>query len=133
MKKIMILSVLLFQFFTISCEMLESDNNKTQQEDLSELIAHKEYILSLVASTSCTTNSQCEYLALGSKPCGGPWSYLAYPSSMDTRLLREQVAIYNLKENQYNQKWNITSDCMFVSPPIRVDCINNKCVAVYNN
>ncbi|MDP2088531.1 MAG: hypothetical protein Q8J84_03935 [Flavobacteriaceae bacterium] len=133
MKKTIILSVFLFQLFLTGCDVLGSNDNKTQQEDLNELIAQKEYILSLVASASCSENSQCEYVALGSKPCGGPWSYLVYPSTMDTKLLLEQVTIYNLKEHQYNQKWSIISDCMAVAPPTRVDCINNKCAAVYNN
>lgn len=131
MKRLTMLTLLLFHFLLINCEVF--DNNNTQQEDLSELITHKEYILSLAASASCSSNSQCEYVALGSKPCGGPWSYLAYPSTMDTRLLLDQVTIYNLKESQYNEKWGIISDCALVNPPIRVDCVNNKCVAVYNN
>jgi predicted transcriptional regulator len=132
MKKIILLLVL-FSSIIISCEILESSNNNTQEEELAELIAHHDYILSLVASATCSSNSTCEYVAVGSKACGGPKSYLVYPSSMETSLLLEQVTIYNLKEQQYNQKWGIVSDCMFVSPPIRVDCINNKCVAIYNN
>ncbi|MDP3353217.1 MAG: hypothetical protein Q8S44_05710 [Flavobacteriaceae bacterium] len=131
MKKLIL--ILLINSILFSCEVFDSNNDKTQEKELSELIAHHDYILSLVKSTTCTSNSQCDYIAIGSKACGGPKSYLAYPSSMDTKLLFEQVAIYNLKEQQYNQKWGIVSDCMFVSPPIRVDCINNKCVAVYNN
>lgn len=127
--------LILFVFFSnsfICCDVNDS-SNKTQEEELSELVAHHEYILSMVTNASCTPNSTCEYVALGSKPCGGPKSYLAYPSSMDTKLLLEQVAVYNLKEDAYNKKWSIISDCMAVAPPFRVDCINNKCVAVYNN
>lgn len=131
MKKLTLLTLFLFQLILTNCEVF--DQNKTKEEELSELIAQKEYILSLVSSATCFSNGQCDYIGFGSKPCGGPWSYLVYPTSMDTRLLFEQVAIYNLKEHQYNQKWNIVSDCMFVLPPVRVDCINNKCVAIYNN
>lgn len=116
-----------------NCDIIDGNNSKTQQEELRELTAHHDYIISLVANASCTSNSQCEYVAFGSKACGGPKSYLVYPSSIDTRHLIDQVTIYNLKEQQFNQKWGIISDCMFVSPPIRVDCVNNKCVAVYNN
>lgn len=133
MKKVVVFSIILFHLFITACEVLDSNNNKTKEEDLSELMAHKATILSLVASASCASNSQCEYVGLGSKPCGGPWSYIVYPSTMDTNLLLEQVTIYNLKEQQYNQKWGVISDCSLVMPPIRVDCINNKCVAVYNN
>lgn len=126
--------ILIFAVFStlISCIDFDNNQNNTQENELTELRNHKNYILSLVENASCTENSQCEFIALGSKPCGGPWSYIVYPSTIDTKLLLEQVAIYNLKEQQYNQKWNVISDCMFVMPPIKVDCINNKCVAVYN-
>lgn len=126
--------ILIFAVFStlISCIDFDNNQNNTQENELTELRNHKNYILSLVENASCTENSQCEFIALGSKPCGGPWFYIVYPSTIDTKLLLEQVAIYNLKEQQYNQKWNVISDCMFVMPPIKVDCINNKCVAVYN-
>ncbi|MDH3381718.1 MAG: hypothetical protein OEL54_03375 [Flavobacteriaceae bacterium] len=128
-KLILIIAVFSSLF---SCIDFDNNQNNTQEEELTELRNHKNYILSLVENASCVENSQCEFIALGNKPCGGPWSYIVYPSTMDTKLLLEQVAIYNLKEQQYNQKWNVISDCMFVMPPKRVDCINNKCVAVYN-
>lgn len=131
MKKVGLIFIILITI--VSCADLDNNLNNTKEDELSELKNHKNYILSLVATATCSDNSQCNYIALGSKPCGGPWEYLAYPSTMNTGLLFEQVNIYNLKENQFNKKWNIISDCMFVSPPIRVDCINNKCVAVYNN
>lgn len=130
MKKL-ILIIAVFSTL-LSCIDFDNNQNNTQEEELTELRNHKNYILSLVENASCVENSQCEFIALGNKPCGGPWSYIVYPSTMDTKLLLEQVAIYNLKEQQYNQKWNAISDCMFVMPPKRVDCINNKCVAVYN-
>lgn len=133
MKRVAVFSIIFFYIFLTACEVLDSNNHKTKEEEFNELIALKESIVSLIASATCTSNSQCEYVAFGSKPCGGPWSYLVYPTTMDTRFLLEQVAIYNLKEHQYNQKWGVFSDCMLVAPPTRVDCVNNKCVAVYNN
>lgn len=130
MKKFILIFAVLATL--ISCIDFDNNQNNTQEEELTELRNHKNYILSLVENASCSENSQCEFIALGSKPCGGSWSYIVYSSTMDTKLLLEQVAIYNLKEQQYNQKWNVISDCMFVMPPKRADCINNKCVAVYN-
>jgi hypothetical protein len=130
MKKFILIFAVLATL--ISCIDFDNNQNNTQEEELTELRNHKNYILSLVENASCSENSQCEFIALGSKPCGGPWSYIVYPSTIDTKLLLEQVVIYNLKEQQYNQKWNVISDCMFVMPPKRADCINNKCVAVYN-
>lgn len=127
------LLVILLLTLCVNCDISDIESNKTQEEEFAELVAHKAYIVSLIENATCNSNDQCAYVGLGSKPCGGPWEYLVYPSTTDTKLILEQVAIYNFKENNYNKKWGIISDCMYVMPPIRVDCINNKCVAVYSN
>lgn len=126
--------MLLLALLTLTtCDIVGDDNSKSQQEELDALMAHKDYIKSIITNTTCSENSQCNFIGLGSKPCGGHWEYLIYSSNIDTKLLLDQVAIYNLNEDIYNKKWNIVSDCMYVMPPIRVDCVDNKCVAVYNN
>ncbi len=128
-----IIFVIVAALTLLNCDFENDNSSLTQQEELNELIAHKSYIKSLITNTSCSENSQCGFVGLGHKPCGGHWEYLVYSSNNDTKLLLEQVAIYNLKEEAYNRKWNVVSDCAYVMPPIRVDCINNKCVAVYSN
>lgn len=134
MKNLYISIFIILTVFTINnCDIMEGDISKTQQEELDQLIAHKTYIKSLITNTTCSENSQCGFVGLGSKPCGGHWEYLIYSSNIDIKLLLEQVAIYNHNEDAYNRKWGVASDCMYVVPPIRVDCVNNKCVAVYNN
>ena len=106
-------------------------NESSKEEDLAELAALQEEIELLVDSGVCSESAGCDYIAFGSKACGGPKTYLAYSTSIDTVLLQQKVATYNALENDYNQKWGIASDCFFVTPPPELTCIDGKCTAVY--
>lgn len=103
----------------------------TKEEDLAELAALQEEIELLVDSGVCSENSDCEYIAFGSKACGGPKTYLAFSSSINVELLQQKVATYNALDNAFNQKWGIASDCYYVTPPPEVRCVDGKCTAFY--
>lgn len=102
----------------------------TKEEDLAELAALQEEIELLVDSSVCSENSDCDFIAFGSKACGGPKSFLVFSTSINVELLQQKVATYNALENAFNKKWGIISDCSVVLPPTSVQCINGKCVAV---
>lgn len=108
-----------------------NNTESSKEEDLAKLTALQEEIELLVDSGICSGNSNCEYIAFGSKACGGPKTYLVFSTSINVELLQQKVETYNALENSFNQKWGINSDCSFVLPPTRVECINGKCVAVY--
>lgn len=103
----------------------------TIEEDLDELAALQEEIELMVDSGVCSENSNCDYIAFGSKACGGPKSYLVFSTSINVELLQQKVATYNVLENSFNKKWGIISDCSAPAPPLDVTCIAGKCTAVY--
>lgn len=103
----------------------------TKEEDLAELTSLQEEIELLIDAGICSENSDCDYLAFGSKACGGPKAYLVFSTSIDVALLQQKVATYNALENAFNKKWGIISDCSFLLPPTSVACINGNCKAVY--
>lgn len=108
-----------------------NNTESSQEEDLAELATLQKEIELLVDSGVCSENSNCDYIAFGSKACGGPKTYLVFSSSIDVALLQQKVATYNALDDAFNQKWGIISDCATPSPPIIVECINGKCVAIY--
>ncbi len=112
----------------VSCSL--GDSNNDQQEELSFLNQQKFEIEQLAKSMSCTELTFCKSVEFGSKPCGGPWTYLAYNSEIDESLLLNKVAVYNSLEAAYNSKWNIESDCAVVTPPIVVICVDGECTAI---
>jgi hypothetical protein len=108
-----------------------SNNSATSQEEerlhLAELKSNIEH---LVSEGTCSNEKECDFIAFGSKPCGGPWSYLVYSTTIDVKLLKEKVKYYNSKEHVFNKKWGIASDCMMAAPPTKLECIDGVCKAV---
>ncbi|WNH13893.1 hypothetical protein [Thalassobellus suaedae] len=129
MKKIIVplFSVCLL-FMAFQCE----DNNTiTMEEEKESLNVSKKIIEDLANTSICNETTTCKFIAFGSKPCGGPWSYLTYSTSIDTDRLEGLVNEFNEKQADFNQKWNIASDCSFVTPPLSIECKNNTCIPVY--
>lgn len=93
----------------------------------------KSEIIVLAESSICSEDNDCNFVGLGSKPCGGHWEYLVYSNSIDTVKFLAKVEDCNRLENEFNQKWSIISDCSFVVPPDSVICENGKCKAMYSN
>ncbi|WP_340067220.1 hypothetical protein [Ascidiimonas aurantiaca] len=109
------------------------DNNETFQEQQAELNAFAQEIEAMARVSRCDGVSQCRSIAFGSKPCGGPWSYLVYSASINTDRLEQMVRSYNAREKAFNIQWNLVSDCEMVLPPTRIECVENECVPVYED
>lgn len=127
-SKFILAPLCLLLLFSTQCE--DDITPPTQEDELQELIDLKTEIENFASTPICDDTFECKFIALGSKPCGGPWSYLVYSTSIDTNRLESLVEGYNQKESIYNTKWNIASDCALVNPPTSVTCENNICVAV---
>ena len=89
-------------------------------------------VLQLVGEPACSDVSQCRSIAFGSKPCGGPWSYLVYSvQTADSARLATAVANYNARETQLNRDLGRASDCRMVTAP-RLDCVASRCTTARN-
>jgi hypothetical protein len=81
-----------------------------------------------VGTAACDNNSQCKTLAVGSKACGGPASYLAYSTKQSngeklTRLATADAAAQKAKEASSG----MVSTCSLVMDPGAV-CTAGRCV-----
>ncbi len=115
---------------TSSCS--SNDNNTpTYEIELEKLSLLKAEIETLASTSVCDGTTECKFIGLGSKPCGGPWSYLVYTTSIDVDKLKAAVEDYNQKEAAFNGKWEIVSDCALALQPISISCENNTCVLTY--
>ncbi|WP_268035983.1 hypothetical protein [Algoriphagus sp. PAP.12] len=112
-----------------SCQIFESASKDYTLEELEILYGE---IQELSESKSCTNSSEWKFVALGSKPCGGPWKYIAYSSSIDEAKFLEKVKTYNKLQAEDNAKNERFSDCMYVSPPSSVVCEAGKPVFQYD-
>lgn len=107
-----------------SCE--NSDEN--QEITLKDLQLQLEEINNLIDAQNCNDSSQCNYLAYGSKACGGPQGYLIFSSEVDLDKLEKLVNTHTATEDLYNKQNQIISDCSLVSPPQTMECVDGKCL-----
>lgn len=125
----LILVTLCVLFFSTQCD--DELPPVTKEFQLEELNSLKTEIENLSSTSICGDTFECKFIAFGSKPCGGPWSYLLYSTSINTERLENLVEEFNEKEANFNKKWGIASDCSFVTPPSSVACENKTCIPVY--
>ena len=122
--KILVLSILLQSF---QC----TDSNESSDLITSaQLEAKNQEIQNYINSFSCSESVGCGYIAFGSKPCGGPKTYLIFSNSVNLVHLQEMVKKYNEMDELHNIQTNAISDCMPVAPPTEVKCVNGVCTII---
>ena len=131
MKTSIVTAILLLVCLSFTAFQCDDDAPLTQEQELARLQDLKSEIETLASTSVCNETTECKFIAFGSKPCGGPWSYLIYSTSIDVEALEAMVQDYNAKEQSYNQSWNVVSDCALAQQPSSVTCENNTCVAVF--
>jgi hypothetical protein len=125
--KAKIIVCLVFVTFLFACK---KESTRTQEEETRAL---EELTLRIMEMTDveCTDASQWAYTAFGTKACGGPQRYIAYPNSINTTYFLNLVRDHKRTTRQYNQRWGLISDCMVVGPPKSIICENGKAVLEY--
>ncbi|KFF08842.1 hypothetical protein [Chryseobacterium luteum] len=106
----------------ISERPADEDSQKYEQAQMDKL---KASIESELSKEKCADASEWTFAPMGAKPCGGPEQYIAYPKKIESTLL-PRIEEYTQKVKAFNEKYNMTSDCMMVMPPTSVKCINGK-------
>jgi hypothetical protein len=131
MKKFLIYLALIItaSSFIIACTL--EDEPVTCSEMLQDLQSFKISIEDYAATSICSDEFECRYITFGSKPCGGPWLYLIYTTSIDTLELESLVNDYNERETIYNLNCEAVSDCSLPPQPTGFTCEDNLCIPVY--
>lgn len=110
-----------------ACDKAELNTRPADEKELRQL--HEE-ILSFANSSDCTDPGQWAFTALGSKACGGPTSYIAYPKNSNSQHFLSLVERYTEAQQAFNKKYGLISDCMFIMPPKGIRCENNRPVFI---
>jgi hypothetical protein len=75
-------------------------------------------IRALAATPSCSSDAQCHTLALGSRPCGGPDSYLPWSSEKTAQAEIEALGErYKEERRAANAASGARSTCQFLMDP----------------
>ncbi|GAL70310.1 lipocalin family protein [Jejuia pallidilutea] len=95
-----------------------------QEKDYRALMDLFDNALELVKDLPCQNSANWTFTPYGSKACGGPQWFVAYPTTIDTEEFLKRIEAYTKAEQDYNLKWSVFSTCDIVSPPKAVVCEN---------
>jgi len=102
-----------------------------QETEKAEIDKLKIEIKSLADESVCSEEFSCFSVGIGAKPCGGFWEYIVYSNSIDVVSFFAKIETMNDLEKTYNEKYMIQSDCFIAMPPGSMDCVDGKCVGVF--
>lgn len=119
--------LLAFLIALISCK----EEQSSQEEEARQLEKLLDEIENLASSVTCEDPSEWTFTAYGSKPCGGTVGYIAYAKSINTKEFLKKVEAYTNKQDSFNRKWGIVSDCSAPVQPSGVTCENGLPVFEY--
>jgi hypothetical protein len=96
--------------------------------DRASLDARYKAVTDMIAVPVCSRSLQCSSVALGSKPCGGPWRFLVYSQvNINEQELRRRADDLFAFEHEYNLRNGIVSDCVAARAPTP-GCVDGMCV-----
>ncbi|GAA60961.1 hypothetical protein P20652_2833 [Pseudoalteromonas sp. BSi20652] len=103
----------------------KADSKNVSIEDIKTAKAE---LNTLITDKQCDTSTQCRVIAVGSRACGGPSSFVVYSTNAASE---EQVTILGEKitklESNYNSQKGMMSICQHLTTP-STQCVENKCV-----
>ena len=89
--------------------------------------ALKNEVDALAAKGSCKSVKDCGTFEFGMKPCGGPWSFIAYAkNNPQISNLKSKLATYASVDKRYNEATELMSDCSMTEPP-EIECVKRTC------
>jgi hypothetical protein len=101
----------------------------SQQSDAEHLEELRRMIEREVGIPYANEPSQCKLIPFGSKPCGGPWSYLVYSTlKTDESRLKQLVSDFNQLQKKINEEGKILSDCALAPQP-KLEFADRLCAA----
>lgn len=143
MKNILLLTIMLLGFLSCNSKIKNPETlpkdiamkkviNKNYAEDSTTLKTLQMEIVNIIEEKTCDDVSQWKISAMGSKACGGPAYYIAYPKESEERLL-PKIKTYSAQQSSFNEKYGIMSDCIIENEPKGITCENGKAVLQYSS
>lgn len=124
----------------VSCSTAAEDKDSAIQKRSAKIAASfkakNAELKALIGDASCDTNQQCQSLAVGSKPCGGPSYFIPYSSKGLEQDEISRLETLARESSDLSKQWNELnprlSNCMLEQPPV-LACLNNRCQASNSN
>ena len=119
----------LLAFLFIYCG--DSSAPANQEAEKAVIDDLKVEVKTMSEASVCSEEFTCYSVGIGAKPCGGFWEYIVYSDSIDVVSFFAKIETLNELEKAYNEKYMILSDCSVAMPPSSMDCVDGKCVDIF--
>ena len=91
---------------------------KQEMSKTTDLTALRAEVMALIGDARADSVQQCRVAGFGSKPCGGPASYVAYSvKDKNETVLLALIEKYNRAAKAENERLGLMSDCAIVPKP----------------
>ncbi|GAB2908126.1 hypothetical protein [Rheinheimera gaetbuli] len=91
---------------------------KQQMAEVADLTSMRAEIMALIGEARADSVQQCRVVGFGSKPCGGPASYIAVSvKDKNETVLMSLIEKYNAAAKAENERLGLMSDCAIVPKP----------------
>ena len=126
--KAYILKVAILGFILFSA--CSKETTLTPADEGQQLAQLGKEIEAFAKNKACSGGDNCRAMAMGSKACGGPTSYIVYSlSTTDEKKLTGMVNEFTALQKQINLKNpNQAGTCDFIVAP-KIDCLNGICTS----
>ncbi len=128
-SKILVVLISILFFAIAGCE--EKDLYNTKQEDEIELSTLKSELNKMTNQFACENSADWNFVAIGAQSCGGPTGFIAYSKKIDETAFLDKVNSYTKKQQAFNIKWKILSNCALLAAPKSIECVSGKPKFVY--
>lgn len=117
---------------TLPKDISEKPEGDITDYDREILRTHLSEIEQLAQSEFCENTDDWTYAPIGSKPCGGPSSYIAFHKNVENQIM-PKITQFNEMSAAFNKKHGLVSDCMMVPEPAGIVCENGTAKLIRGN
>lgn len=131
-QKVMVLKDRLPKDISVMLERRAMEKEAQRKRDREAMQQIHQELQIQILSVPCTEASDWRISVFGSKSCGGPAAFIAYPVQLEDEVLLK-ISDYNRRSSAYNLKYGIVDDCEVEPAPSSVECREQRPIFVYES
>ena len=108
------------------CLSCNDDDGLAQHQEAENIHLLFVEIQNLASSEECNDSTEWTFTSYGNKACGSPEGFIAYSRNINTKLFLEKIEEHRTAQRNFNEKWEIVSDCSVPTQPSAVICENGR-------
>lgn len=102
-----------------------SNDKPASSEKIAKRLAELLVEFEKIKNEPCTDAASWKFAPVGSKACGGPQFYIAFPIAKEVET-QKLISEYTQLDAEFQRINQLLSDCSLVEAPAELQCVNGK-------